>query len=490
MAGVKQHSLLLESAWVCILKGVRPTVSVWNTGYWSFMPRRSDSSCARGSITATPIPETDAGAYARDAGTDHSHLYSVKWHSRLGPIFRDYDMRTIFVSSAGMVAAVLNNGDKYPQLFIPPAWRLHEQLYAQRRGLMFLQGACWWQARRKLNPLLLKSCNLKQMNDSLETGVDRLLATWKPGVINSLDKDMYSWIGESLLEVLLGHRWQLSSEPLLVHVKGLFQCTARLMLVDVDEAAQSESSDWMEFCMHLENVMAFFKKLISQHCGNLQGVAGKLHREGMSFEDIEQFVADLLLGGTDTTSITSSWLLFCLADNPKVQDRLREEIVSVCGERKVSTSDLANLQLCRGLLKEAMRVYPVAPFLARIISRPVSVDGYSISANSFIAISSYVMGRNADLFPNPEEIIPERWTRQSSSTQSVKQAMALSCLPFGHGARMCLGRRIAEQQMLLLLARCVQRWNLTTTSRPTYITRMVGVPSEQLAIQLQPLHHH
>ena len=54
--------------------------------------------------------------------------------------------------------------------------------------------------------------------------------------------------------------------------------------------------------------------------------------------------------------------------------------------------------------------------------------------------------------------------------------MALSALPFGHGVRMCIGRRLAELQMLLLVSRLVQDYKLDTVDTAEYITRMVGIP--------------
>ena len=62
--------------------------------------------------------------------------------------------------------------------------------------------------------------------------------------------------------------------------------------------------------------------------------------------------------------------------------------------------------------------------------------------------------------------------------------MAFSCLPFGHGVRMCIGRRIAEEQVLLLLSRILQNWQVSSNHPVQYVTRMVGVPDSKPDIEL------
>lgn len=62
----------------------------------------------------------------------------------------------------------------------------------------------------------------------------------------------------------------------------------------------------------------------------------------------------------------------------------------------------------------------------------------------------YIMGKDESIFKDASQIKPERWIRSSSSKH---QHNPFSFTPFGFGPRMCIGRRVAELEMELLLAR-------------------------------------
>lgn len=276
------------------------------------------------------------------------------------------------------------------------------------------------------------------------------------------------------------------SNQVIEDARGIFRTTASLMLVDIEEAVASNHCDWIKFCDHTSRLFSLFKHVIRSAGNNLGGVAGQLLKNGMSRDEIEKIVADLMLGGMDTTAITTNWILYTLAYHQDVQDKIREEVLNVCGSDKSSCGMTSELHLCKGLMKESMRLYPVAPFITRIISSPLTVGKHCLPAGSFLVISVYVMGRNPQVFPHPHLPIPDRWTRNENQNSLQRHTMGFSNLPFGHGVRMCVGRRLAELKMVLVMSRLVQHFYLSTDSTAHYITRMVGIPEVSPNIYLTP----
>lgn len=122
-----------------------------------------------------------------------------------------------------------------------------------------------------------------------------------------------------------------------------------------------------------------------------------------------------------------------------------------------------------------------------------------LSRQTMVVLSVYTTGRDAAHFFNPDSFCPERWQRDlSSSTCSAQGAIKRSStsserlhsyafIPFGVGVRSCIGRRVAETQLHLLLAKLVSRCGLTAMNDVDMVMRMVGVTSEPLQLRVDPI---
>jgi len=113
----------------------------------------------------------------------------------------------------------------------------------------------------------------------------------------------------------------------------------------------------------------------------------------------------------------------------------------------------------------------------------MEVGGYLVEAGTLLLISSYTMGRDQAIFPSPGEVLPGRWGRTDTSARAER---ALASLPFGHGVRGCIGRRVAEAQLVGLVAAVCSRWRLQVEGEVGYTTRMVGVSDRNIQLVLRP----
>ncbi|CAN6300834.1 unnamed protein product [Urochloa humidicola] len=166
--------------------------------------------------------------------------------------------------------------------------------------------------------------------------------------------------------------------------------------------------------------------------------------------DVKGFTLDLISGGTDTSAVTVEWAMSELLRNPEVLAKATEELERVIGrDRLVAEEDIPNLPYMEAIVKETMRLHPVAPLLTPRLSREdASVGRYDIPAGTRVLINIWAIGRDPAVWEAPMEFRPERFV---GSGVDVK-GQDFELLPFGSGRRMCPGIGLGLKMVHLILA--------------------------------------
>ncbi|MEM6926772.1 MAG: cytochrome P450 [Myxococcota bacterium] len=173
---------------------------------------------------------------------------------------------------------------------------------------------------------------------------------------------------------------------------------------------------------------------------------------GLSFRELQDNVATLYLGATETAANTLSFAIGLLARRPEIQDRLAEERAAVLDGRRPSVGDVKALKRHAAVLDEAMRLYPPFWALGRKVLRSFEVGGRRIEAGDQLNASPWVVHRDARWFDRPLEFRPERFW-----TDDPRPRPRLAFFPFGAGPRTCIGSHFARMEMVLVLATWLAR---------------------------------
>ncbi|KAF3331288.1 cytochrome P450 93A2-like protein [Carex littledalei] len=173
-------------------------------------------------------------------------------------------------------------------------------------------------------------------------------------------------------------------------------------------------------------------------------------------ENIKGFILDIFTAGTDSSASTIEWTLSELINHPKIMQKLREEIDRIVGkDRVVGEADVPNLPYLNAVVKEIMRIHPAAPIAYRISTKETIIGGYTIPANTTVAVNLYSTGRDPKYWVNPDEFRPERFFEESNTNLDVK-GLHYQLIPFGSGRRVCPGIGFALQVVPAALAALVQ----------------------------------
>jgi len=184
----------------------------------------------------------------------------------------------------------------------------------------------------------------------------------------------------------------------------------------------------------------------------------------MSDEQIRDEALTLFLAGHETTANALTWTWYLLSQNPEVESTLHKELNVVLRQegdtqssaRTPKFEDLPKLRYAEAVLAESLRLFPPAWAIGRLSVTDHHLGRYEIPKGSLVLVSPYVTQRDARFWDEPESFLPERW-----STLSVKEAsQQFTYLPFGGGARRCIGESFAWTEGILLLAALSRRWTL------------------------------
>jgi cytochrome P450 len=203
--------------------------------------------------------------------------------------------------------------------------------------------------------------------------------------------------------------------------------------------------------------------------------------EHMTDEELKDEVITIFSAGHETSANAMAWTLHLLAQHPEVVEKLRVEEQAVLQGRTPSFENIRQLQYHQQVIEEGMRLYPPAHAIGRQPIEEDQIEGVTIPKGAAMLISVYALHRSPKYWDTPEQFRPERF-----APEKVKQRNKLTYLPFGAGARMCIGNHFAMMEMQLLLAKLVQHFDFERVSTaPVPLQPLITLkPKEDIQLRL------
>ncbi|GIX67406.1 cytochrome P450 CYP12A2 [Caerostris extrusa] len=176
----------------------------------------------------------------------------------------------------------------------------------------------------------------------------------------------------------------------------------------------------------------------------------------LDVKDIMVIVADFLQAGIETTAHSAGFLLYHLAKNPDKQERLYKEITELLPtkDQKVTKDIYNKLKYFNACFKESLRLNPVVGGTARTLAKDVVLSGYLVPAGTLATVPYTELFTHERYFKNPFKFEPERWLDKE------KKSHPFACVPFGFGARSCIGKRLAELEITLLVVELIKNFKV------------------------------
>ncbi|KAJ6841804.1 SPX domain-containing membrane protein-like [Iris pallida] len=186
-----------------------------------------------------------------------------------------------------------------------------------------------------------------------------------------------------------------------------------------------------------------------------------------SSDSVDSFIVDncknIYFAGHETTAVAATWCLMLLSFYPEWQDRARAEVMEVCRGQPPNANMIHNMKTLTMVIQETLRLYPPSPLVVRETFRDMRFGKFHFPKGVDLWIPTSTMHHDPALWgSDADEFRPERFAHGVSGACRHPNAY----LPFGFGARTCLGQNFAMVELKVVLSLLLSR--LTFSPSPKY----------------------
>jgi cytochrome P450 family 110 len=177
--------------------------------------------------------------------------------------------------------------------------------------------------------------------------------------------------------------------------------------------------------------------------------------EALTDVELRDELMTLLIAGHETTATALTWALYWIHKFPKVRERMLAELQA---SDPADPGVLSRHPYLNAVCCETLRIYPVGMLtFPRVATSTVEVMGYSLEPGTVVVGSIYLTHHRKEIYPDPDDFKPERFLERRFS--------AFEYLPFGGGARRCIGMAFAQFEMKLVISRILSSFELALADK-------------------------
>ncbi|MFE6895058.1 cytochrome P450 [Streptomyces sp. NPDC057694] len=163
----------------------------------------------------------------------------------------------------------------------------------------------------------------------------------------------------------------------------------------------------------------------------------------------------MLAAGTVTTASVLSWALYVLSREPLVEEKVLKDMAGYGAASDVHGGGHCPAGYTVRFLTEVLRLYPPVWITCRRTLVDVTLGEHALPAGTHVLFSSYLLHRDPGHYANPHRFDPDRWLSLRPD------ARGSSFIPFGVGAKGCIGESFAWKELEVVLGAVIQEWQLS-----------------------------
>jgi cytochrome P450 len=326
-----------------------------------------------------------------------------------------------------------------------------------RHGVLVEDGELHDRLRRAMNPALHKQM-LKTYVDEMVRRTDEVLASW--GQTSS--RDMLVEMRRIALLILMGALYRVDYSPEMQRLWASVLKTIEYISPGIWMLWSGVPRPW--YTNRLKELDDYLYQIIrlrrQERTKGTDLLSLLVEQPDMDDNLIRDQLMTMLIAGHDTSTALLSWALYLLGKHPQVLEQVQDEIDRVIGSDVPSMEQVNHLHYLGRVVDEALRLYPPIHLGSRKAAADLVFQGYTIPSGTRVMYSIYLTHRLEQYWDRPHQFIPDRFDQF--------KPLPYTYLPFGGGARNCIGAAFAQVEVKIVLARILQQYRLELLPNPVH----------------------
>lgn len=412
--------------------------------------------------------------------------FFVRCYREHGPVFRIRVMNKTYPVIAGAEAAdFLGSQEGRDSLRSKEFWQGLIDEYGATRNITGEDGAPHKELREIMRRGYSREALKGRLND-LVAITDRAIGRdWAPGTRVPVVRAMQYMVTDQLGEILTG-----AARP--EYVQDVRTATQYMLNVLVTRQRPRILLKDPRYRRAKARVFELGEKIATDHRAGVDGRGDALlvgdimraHAENpraMPADDLRLVLTGPYIAGLDTVANTTASFVYAVLKHPEVHARITAEADALFADGPIDEKDLGRLPSVRYALMETMRLYPIAVAQMRTATRDFAFAGHPIEAGETVYVATSVPHFLPEYYPSPDTFDIDRYAKPRAEHL---QPGAYS--PYGRGQHTCLGKSLADVQMLISMARLFHRLDLRLDPPGyTLATRTAPAPGPAMSFKVR-----
>jgi len=329
-------------------------------------------------------------------------------------------------------------------------------------SLLTLNGAAW-KCQRRMDQPAFHHRQIAGFAEQMTALTSSVIDSWQErqelDIASEMARLTYSIVCQTLFSFNTGEDAATVEKAMRIILPHVFGRLGNL----VNSPAWFPSPANRRFQRSLSEVDQVVYRIISQHrraqevgepdtdlLAMLMRVRNEETGDGLSDSQLRNETITFLLAGHETTANALTWIFYLISQTPAVEKELCDEIERVLSGRVPTLADIPQLGYTKGVIQEAMRLYPPIWIIERRVIEQDCMGGYTLPAGSAVVISPYALHRHPAFWEDAERFDPGRF----------RFPIPAAYIPFGRGPRVCIGSEFAMLEAHLITVMVMQKYSL------------------------------